>query len=60
MDMTKNNTTVSLRKALNMELGSYADKNDGFLRSLFSRSKHNRSRNTKAGKVERIKAPWKA
>ena len=57
--MTKNADTISLRKALNVELGSYADRNDGFLRSLFSRSKANHSRNTKAGKVKRVKAPWK-
>ena len=58
--MTKSNNTISLRKALNVELGSYADRNDGFERSHFSRSKANHSRNTKAGKAARVKAPHKA
>lgn len=57
--MTCNASTLSLRRALSIELGSYADRNDGFERSLFSRSKNNRSRNTKAGKVKRVKPPWK-
>jgi hypothetical protein len=49
----------SLRRQLTLELGSYNDKNDGFLRSLFSRNKNRRSRCYKAGKVRRVKAPWK-
>jgi len=53
--MTNNGTKVSLRRAV----GSYSDRNDGFERSFFSRSKNNHSRNTKAGKVARVKAPWK-
>lgn len=57
--MTNNGTRISLRRAVSLELGSYNDRNDGFERSHFSRSKLNRSRNTKAGKVARVRAPWK-
>jgi hypothetical protein len=54
-----NATTITPRQAIRDALGSYNDRNDGFLRSYFSRSKRNHSRNTKAGKVKRVKAPWK-
>ena len=51
---------LSVRRDVGRRLGSYNDRNDGFLRSYYSRSKSNCSRNRKAGKVERVKAPWKA
>ena len=60
--MTNTGNKESIRSAH----GSYSDRNDGFERSHFSRSKNNHSRsknnhsrNTKAGKVTRVKAPWK-
>lgn len=53
--MTNTGNKVSMRR----EHGSYTDRNDGFERSHFSRSKNNHSRNTKAGKASRVKAPWK-
>lgn len=40
----------SLRKELNRKLGSYNDRNDGFERTLFSRSKNKFSRIRKIGK----------
>jgi len=55
--MTNNANQISIRKALFIEVGSYNDRNDGFCRTLFSRSKANHSRNTKAGKVKRVKPP---
>ena len=45
--------------SIRADVSSYNDRNDGFERSHFSRSKANHSRNTKAGKVARVKAPWK-
>ena len=39
--------------------GSYEDRNDGFERSHFSRSKRNTSRTSKDGKVVRVKPEWK-
>lgn len=50
---------LSLRRDLTTAIGSYNDRNDGFDRSNFSRSKHNYSRNTKQGKVKRVKLPHK-
>ena len=58
--MEKNADIRSMRKELMLEVGSYNDRNDGFLRSHFSRSKHNWSRNRKIGKVARVKPPHKA
>lgn len=46
---------ISIRR----HLVGYSDRNDGFERSLFSRSKNRNSRNRKAGKIKRVKAPWK-
>ena len=57
--MTSSAQTISIRRSLFAEVGSYNDRNDGFERSLFSRSKANFSRNRKIGKVERVKAPHK-
>ena len=37
-----------------VELGSYNDRNDGFTRTYFSRSKINFSRNRKIGKIKHI------
>lgn len=50
---------ISSRKAVQVEEGSYKDRNDGYERTLFSRSKRNSARNTKQGKKARVKAPWK-
>ncbi len=57
--MTNNGTRISLRRAVSLELGSYNDRNDGFERSFFSRSKNCHSRNTKSNKIARVRAPWK-
>jgi len=57
--MTKNSNQISLRKHLSLATGSYSDRNDGFERSHFSRSKNHSSRNRKVGKVVRTKAPHK-
>lgn len=46
----------SLRKELNRKLGSYNDRNDGFERTWFSRSKNNFSRIRKIGKVNKKRA----
>jgi hypothetical protein len=50
---------MSPRRQLSEELGSYKDKNDGFMRSQFSRSK-NRTTNTKDNKPSRVRPPHKA
>ena len=50
---------ISLRKHLSLTLGSYNDRNDGFCRTYFSRSKANNARIRKVGKVKRVKAPHK-
>ena len=50
---------ISVRSHLSLRLGSYADRNDGFERTYFSRSKQHTSRARKVGKVVRVKAPWK-
>ena len=52
-------TNTGNKASIRSELGSYSDRNDGFERTNFSRSKANHSRNTKAGKLFRVKAPWK-
>jgi hypothetical protein len=52
-------TNTGNKESIRHEVRSYTDRNDGFERSHFSRSKNNHSRNTKAGKVARVKAPWK-
>ncbi len=57
--MSNTGNGISMRRAVSLELGSYNDRNDGFERSHFSRSKNNHSRNTKTGKVARVRAPWK-
>lgn len=54
-----NDTNTPTRTGIRYDVRSYTDRNDGFERSMFSRSKANHSRNTKAGKIARIKAPWK-
>jgi len=46
---------ISLRRELSLRIGGYNDRNDGFERSMFSRSKRNRSRLSKEGKVVRVK-----
>lgn len=46
----------SLRKELNRKLGSYNDRNDGFERTLFSRSKKNYSKIRKEGKINKKRA----
>lgn len=43
----------SLRKELSRKIGSYNDRNDGFARSAFSRSKANYSRSRKIGKINK-------
>lgn len=50
---------ISIRRELFLRIGSYNDRNDGFCRTFFSRSKHNFSRIRKIGKPSRIKPPWK-
>ena len=45
-------------KGVRKTLG-YNDRNDGFCRTLYSRSKLNRSKITKEGKIQRIKPDWK-
>lgn len=57
--MVGSSEKLSVRRALMLEVGSYNDRNDGFCRSFFSRSKLNFSRNRKVGKVRRVKAAWK-
>lgn len=53
--------TISLRRDLFRRIGSYNDKNDGFLRCIFSRNCINRSRIYKKKKFRRAKErpPWK-
>jgi hypothetical protein len=51
---------VPSREALRKTAGShYRDRNDGFMRSHFSRSKHNFSRSRKVGKPVRVKPAHK-
>ena len=45
-------------KGMRKPLG-YNDRNDGFMRSWFSKSKNHHSQNTKEGKVVRTKMPHK-
>ena len=51
---------LSMRLSVFIECGSYNDRNDGFDRSNFSRSKHNHSRTCKTKKIVRVKSPWKS
>ncbi len=57
--MVHGGAKLSVRRELSARLGSYNDRNDGFCRSFFSRSKAHFSRNRKVGKVERVKPAWK-
>ena len=46
-------SSMSLRRQLSADLGSYSDRNDGFMRSYFSSSKIKHSRIRKHGKPDR-------
>jgi hypothetical protein len=46
---------LSVRRQLMLDLGSYNDKNDGFCRTFFSRSKNLNARIRKVKKLLRIK-----
>jgi len=50
---------LSMRKQVTLELGNYNDRNDGFDRSSFSRSKRNHSRISKQNKIARVKPEHK-
>jgi hypothetical protein len=54
--MSSSGEKIGMRR----HLVGYSDRNDGFCRSYFSRSKNRSSRNRKVGKVERIKPEHKA
>ena len=59
MNTTASGERISVRRELSLALGSYNDRNDGFCRNAFSRSKSNLSRRCKWGKIQRVKPPWK-
>jgi hypothetical protein len=50
---------ISMRRHISLRLGSYADRNDGFCRTYFSRSKSKFSRIRKEGKPQRVRLPHK-
>lgn len=57
--MQSSREKISPRQQVRDELGSYNDRNDGYLRKYFSKSCIERERINKKKKVKRVKPAWK-
>ena len=53
-------TYISTRRAVQLELGSYNDRNDGYARTSHSRNKWNNAKIYKVNKISRTKYGYKA